>query len=739
MTLRDYHLTLQDVADHEPAYLETIFSLANGHFGVRANDPVAGDPINGTLINGFYETAPITYGEAGIGYATNHQTILNLPDLRHIHVATATGHDFTNSERTKADLNLTTGKLVEQFTLKTLQGEAITLCLTSVIGQTQTEFWAAAYDFKAGTYAGELVISKNIAVPAEAKAMTSDDPRQTRTAGLPICKTEFVRPNLQRYQVKTRQTKQAVTLYLGLSSGGDNLLRQSIDLSDRQTHRLDYEVYVGAIGQQNTIDPATSFLGNSLSALATDSQLFWQDIWNRSEVTVQGNDELDLAIHYNLFQLNQAAGRDGRTNIAAKGLSGSGYEGHYFWDTEMYMLPYFTYTNQPMARQLLLYRYQTLPKARERARALGVSEGALFAWRTINGEEASAYFPAGTAQYHIDADIAYAVGKYYEVTRDLNFINQCGFEMVLETARFWKSFGSWYRSGHTNRFEFHTVTGPDEYTALVNNNYYTNRLAKHNFDLVIYLAAEILKVDPHGLDKFGIDSTDLATFKKLAAHVYLPYSTELKINEQDDSFLSKPRWPAERSTPDNLPLLLHYHPLTIYRYQVAKQADTLLADYLFPTDLPADQLKREYHYYEGVTNHDSSLSRSIFSILAARMGDSEKAYQYFMDTARMDLVNLQKNTADGLHLANLGGSWLALVAGFSGFYVQDEVVHFYNRLPTEIERLTYRIKIAASVLEIDLTATTLNVVVISGPIPTYGVSVNGKLITLKRAPQLALS
>lgn len=730
MTLRDYHLTLRDVANEQPEYLETVFSLGNGHFGVRANDPISGNPITGTLINGFYETAPITYGEAGVGYAQKHQTILNLPDLRHVHVSTSSGHQFTHSKRTAASLDLGTGLLTEDYQISTDQGETIMMGVKSVIGQGQTSLWGVGYTFTAKTYAKGLLVSKSIAVPAEAEAIPSADPRKTRMAGLPICETEFVTQDLQRYHVKTRVTKQAVTMYLGILESHGQLLQQPVDLSDEQPHTLEYEAYIGEVGQRNTIDPAAMFMASSLGALAEDSQNFWQGVWTRSEVSVGGNDALDLAIHYNIFQLNQAAGRDGRTNIAAKGLSGSGYEGHYFWDTEMYMLPYFTYTNQQMARQLLLYRYQTLPKARERARTLGVDQGALFAWRTINGEEASAYFPAGTAQYHIDADIAYAVGKYFEITRDLDFVIQCGFEMVLETARFWENFGSWRQIGDRSRFEFHTVTGPDEYTALVNNNYYTNRLAKHNFELVVELAHQMMKRSPQLLAKFGMTENDLDVYQNLADHVYLPYSNELGINEQDDSFLDKPRWPADKSTKDNFPLLLHYHPLTIYRYQVSKQADTLLADYLFPEDLPLDQLKREYQYYEGVTTHDSSLSRSIFSILAARMGDPEKAYRYFMDTAQMDLVNLQKNTADGLHLANLGGSWLALVAGFSGFYVQDEVVHFANHLPTELDRLTYRMKIAESVLEIDLTADKLDVTVISGPIPTYGVSVNGELISL---------
>lgn len=724
MTTQDYHLTLRDVGSDRPEYLETIFSLANGHFGVRATDPISGNPISGTLINGFYETAPITYGEAGVGYAKQHQTIVNLADLRHLTITTVNGHLFTASKRLAADLNLTTGKLTEQYQARSQQGETIQITVDSLIGQDRDDFWAVRYTLSADNYAGPLVVSKSIAVPAAAEAIASADPRKTRMAGLPNCKTAFTAPNLQRYQIQTKQSQLAVTLYLRMNTPAGTLLNYRVDLSDNQPHVLDYQAYVGAVSEFNTIDPVTPALDSSLEELADDNQRFWQKVWRHGEVRVGGNPSLDLAIHYNVFQLNQSAGRDGRTNIPAKGLSGSGYEGHYFWDTEMFMLPYFIYTHPQMARQLLQYRYQVLPQARERARQMGVEHGALFAWRTINGQEASAYYPAGTAQYHIDADIAYAVGKYYDVTGDWDFIAQCGFEMVLETARFWADFGTWHQVGDLRRFEFLTVTWPDEYTALVNNNYYTNRMAKHNLELVVQLADDLAKHDPERLMDLHVTPADLAHFRDLAAHIYLPYSQDYKINAQDDSFLSKPHWPADRMAPDNFPLLLHYHPLTIYRYQVAKQADTMLADYLFPDDLDPEQLKREYTYYEGVTTHDSSLSRSTFSILAARLGDTEKAYRYFMDTARMDLVNLQGNTADGLHLANLGGSWLALVAGFSGFHVQAGVVHVTNHLPQELTALSYRLTVGKSVLEVNLAADVTRVHLISGP--SVHVSVNGR-------------
>ncbi|MGY5339256.1 glycoside hydrolase family 65 protein [Levilactobacillus spicheri] len=725
MTTRDYHLTLKDVGGHQPEYLETIFSLANGHFGVRANDPISGNPISGTLINGFYETAPITYGEGGFGYAKLHQTIVNLADLRHLSISTLNGHPFTTSKRLAADLNLNTGVLTEQYQASSQQGETIQLTVESVIGQNRDSFWAIRYTLAADNYAGPLVVSKSIAVPAAAEEIASADPRKTRMAGIPDCKTDFTAPNTQRYQIQTKASQLAVTLHLQMATPGGSLLNYRVDLSDGQPHALDYQAYVGVVSRHNTIDPIVPVLAASLEELEDDNREFWGKIWRHSEVSVGGNPELDLAIHYNIFQLNQSAGRDGRTDIPAKGLSGSGYEGHYFWDTEMYMLPYFIYTHPQMARQLLQYRYQVLPQARDRAREMGVAHGALFAWRTINGEEASAYYPAGTAQYHIDADIAYAVGKYYDVTGDWDFISQCGFEMVLETARFWVDFGAWHQlDAKTKRFEFLTVTGPDEYTALVNNNYYTNRMAKHNLELVVKLAAELAKHDPNRLMAFNVTPADLEHFQDIADHIYLPYSQQYQIIAQDDSFLSKPRWPEDRMAPDNFPLLLHYHPLTIYRYQIAKQADTMLADYLFPRDLTHDQLEREYDYYEQVTTHDSSLSRSIFSILAARLGDTEKAYRYFMDTARMDLVDLQKNTADGLHLANLGGSWLALVAGFSGFYVDHGVVHISNHLPQELTALTYRLTVGKSVLQVDLKPDETHVQLISGP--SVHIDVNGQ-------------
>ncbi len=307
----------------------------------------------------------------------------------------------------------------------------------------------------------------------------------------------------------------------------------------------------------------------------------------------------------------------------------------------MYMSPFFAYTNPKIAADLIAYRYNILPEAKKRARTLGVKDGALFTWRTINGKEASAYYPASTAQYHIDADIAYSIYRYYNVTNDDQLIKKYGLEIVLETARFWTNFGSFTKIDGQQKFCFFDVTGPDEYSAIVNNNYYTNRMAKFNLTFAI----ELIEKFPEKAQQLGVSEDEIKEFTTIRDAILLPFDKEKGINEQDDSYFKKPIWPFEQTPKESYPLLLHYHPLTIYRYQVDKQADTLFADFLFD-DISKDQLVKEFDYYENITTHDSSLSRSIFSALAARLGLKDKAYSYFIATAKTDLIDLQGNTND---------------------------------------------------------------------------------------------
>ena len=370
----------------------------------------------------------------------------------------------------------------------------------------------------------------------------------------------------------------------------------------------------------------------------------------------------------------------------------------------MYMLPLFVYTQPEVAKALLSYRHSILPKARVRAKELDVNKGILFPWRTINGEECSAYYPAGTAQVHINADIAYGVKLYFEATNDVEFMCEKGLEILIETARFWMEFGDFIEE-KDNKFCINGVTGPDEYTAIVNNNFYTNLMAKHNLLFAVKGVEELKDREEvvNLFNKIGFDLSEVDMWKKASENMYLPYDDEKKLTMQDDTFFSKKVWDFENTPKENYPLLLHYHPLTIYRYQVNKQADTVLGQLMFSNEFSLEQKKRDFDYYEKITTHDSSLSRSIFGMMASEIGEKEKAYNYFMDTALMDLIDMQQNTKDGIHAANMGGTWMSIVYGFAGMKVNDGKLNINPRLPEKWSKVSFKITFKNKLIKITIT------------------------------------
>ncbi|CAI2551681.1 Alpha,alpha-trehalose phosphorylase [Apilactobacillus kunkeei] len=728
---KDIKLRLKDVSSSNPGNLEAVFSLGNGHFGVRATNPIESSAVEGTLVNGFFEYSPINYGEAAAYYPKRNETIVSLPNLRKIRVFDDGHGEFTHSKLVDMQLDLSNGKLVEEYELSNDKKQTIKMNVTSAIDQREVHFYGIEYAFEAETYKGDIYIDKNF-VLEEAKGEAGDDiddPRKTRE--LKSIKREVVATDdlSQTIAISTAESKQRIEI-TAYGFNDESHLSTKLSLADEP--KVSYGFIVGEKNEKG------DFAKEDFATIKENSASFWHDTWQNGEVSIAGNDELNLALHYNIFQLNQATGRDGKTNIAAKGLTGPGYEGHTFWDTEMYMIPYFIYTKPEIAKKLLVYRYNTLDFARTRARELGVNQGALFAWRSINGEETSAYYPASTAAYHLDGDIAYAIGNYYQATHDMEFLKDYGFEMLLETARFFREFGTWAKKDGKTVFEFHTVTGPDEYTAMVDNNYFTNRMAQNNFNLAYKLGLVLMEKDPEAFGKLGVSIEELEAFKDIAEKIYFPFNDEYQINAQDDTFFSKAIWPFDETPKDKYPLLLHYHPLNIYRYQVNKQADTVLADLLFPETIDDDQLSREFDYYEKITTHDSSLSRSIFSALAARMGDMKKAYSYFSDTVRMDLTDLQGNTEDGLHLANLGGSWLSVVQGFAGMQVTSAgELKIIPHLPIEWDGFEFRIVFNGRLLNINIVDGKTTIKLVDGQ--PMNIIVDNKSYKLEKATLEILS
>ena len=447
--------------------------------------------------------------------------------------------------------------------------------------------------------------------------------------------------------------------------------------------------------------------------LAAQEQ-YMDDFWHRSDVRIRDVREdrtnrtaveIQQAIRFNLFHILQASARAEDAGLPAKGLTGKAYEGHYFWDTEIYVLPFLTYTSPRIARNLLTFRYKMLPQARARAKELG-HRGATFPWRTISGEEASAYYAAGTAQYHLNADIMYALRKYVQATGDEQFLHEYGAEMLVETARLWLDLG-FYSDAKGGKFCINGVTGPDEYNAVVNNNAYTNLMARENLRYAAQTVRSLQTAEPEAYNvlvhKTALQPSEMEAWIRAAENMYVPYDEKLQIIPQDDSFLDREAWDFRNTPRDHYPLLLFYHPLNIYRKQVIKQADVVLAIFLLDDVFSPEAKKRNFYFYDPLTTGDSSLSSCVEAIIAAQIGDMDKAIRYGMAALLMDLADVGGNVKDGCHIASMGGTWMTLTYGFGGMRDNNGTLSFWpRRAPEENAILRFPVTYRGQRLEVEI-------------------------------------
>jgi alpha,alpha-trehalose phosphorylase len=491
-------------------------------------------------------------------------------------------------------------------------------------------------------------------------------------------------------------------------------------------------------------------------------QAVWLErFWERADVRVETggpDDALQQAIRWCLFQLAQASAQTEGLGVAAKGLTGSGYSGHRFWDTEIYLLPFLVYTDPGTARQLLRFRHAMLPSARRQARRLDL-DGALFPWRTINGEEASAYYPAGTAQFHIDADIAFAACQYAAVSGDQAFLAGDGLDLLVETARMWLSLGFWQTRGD-GLFHIHGVTGPDEYSALVNDNFYTNVMAR--FNLLQAAAAwerltpgdpaaacgRLEPVDPsaacerltpvaQAAARLGLTAAEAAAWRRAGEQMFIPWEAERGLHPQDADFLTHPRLDLAAVPPERRPLLLHYHPLVIYRHQVLKQADVVLALFLRGADFSPAQKRADFDYYNPLTTGDSTLSAVSQAVLAAEVGHQDLALELFAQALFLDLADRHHNSADGVHLASAAGVWSVLVNGFGGLRDHGLAPSLSPRLPAGWRGLEFRLALSGARVAVRVESESITLELVSGP--TAELVVDGRPVRLDQGGPIRLA
>ncbi len=710
-------------------------------------------PTEGTFINGFYESAPIVYGEKFQGFAENKQTILNLANAKTLHL-TLDGEPFSlltgKILAYRRLLDLRRGVLQRLVEWESPLGRQVRLEFERLVLHTHQHIALVRCRITPLNFEAPLTIVSAIDSRIRQSEHAEDDPRLGTQFKGDVLHLEAKGANSQAvWMLHRTQTTQ-----FNVACGVEQRIAPACEAEPYDDGRLlGYRFTVqGQPGTPITLDKFMTYVtsldnpgqdleaavqqelaqaaGIGFEALQAGQETFLANFWDSADIEIEGDEVLQRGIRFNLFHLLQAAGRDGRTNIAAKGLTGLGYEGHYFWDTEVYILPFFLHTRPEISRSLLEYRYHILDGARRRARQMSHARGALYAWRTINGDECSANFPTGTAQYHINADIAFAIRRYFDATQDEDFMKRFGVEILCETARLWLEAGD-FIPARENRFCINGVTGPDEYQILVNNNAYTNYMARENLRFACESLAWLRQADPGTYqaltEKISLDAGKSLAWQEAAERMVLPFEPERGIIPQDDAFLSKAPWDFAGTPREHYPLLLHYHPLVVTRYQVCKQADTVLAEFLLNEQFDREQKLRDFNYYEPLTTHNSSLSGAIWGIMAAELGDTEKAYRYFAETATLDLENKHGNTQAGIHAANMAGTWQGIVYGFAGMRARDGL-RFNPVLPAQWRRYAFKVRYRGRQIAVKVTASGASFQLLEGePIE---IQVNGRPVVL---------
>lgn len=741
--MRKFHQNRQAIYPHDPWRVsetsfdpqfnhrnETIFSLGNGYMGLRGTleegVPQHIPSTPGIYLNGIYETEKIIYGEFMAAQPQKYQSMINVTDWQGLTISIG-DEDFSMFQGQVEDyirnLDLKQGVLRRALIWTSPGGQRVQLVFERFISQTNRHLALQRCTLTPLNFQGEITINSHINGDVH-------NYHHLREQALEVVSIEH--KNESGYIISRTKNSQII-IACGVSH---NTSPQVTITSSATATALNFTARFDVVPEKSYVlekhvamstsrDTEISQLGSFVSTLSKQSAergyeaekadhiRFLEEYWTHTDVKINGDTALQQGLRFNALQLLQSTGRDGKTNIAAKGLTGEYYEGHYFWDTETYIVPFFLYSQPELVKKLLEYRYSILDAARLNAKRMG-DQGALYAWRTINGHEGSGNFLGSTVQYHINAAVAYAIHKYYEATEDGDFLADMGGEMLFETARCWAHRGVFLesRGGH---YCINEVCGPDEYKPGVNNNCYTNYMAQFNLRLALEVREILAREYPERYDQLviqlNLSDEEFALWKKCADLMYLPFHEELGIHPQDDSFLDKDPIDIDSIPEDEIPLVGNWHPLRIWRYQLIKQADVILLMFLLGDQFSLEEKRANFDYYEPKTTHDSSLSPAIYSIIAAELGYSDFAYNYFLQTVRLDLDDYNRNAWQGLHTACMASSWMGVVNGFAGMRTHGGQLRFSPYVPDRWEDYSFKVKFKGAQLQVvvepEITSYTL--------------------------------
>ena len=711
---------------------ESVFALANGHIGLRGNLD-EGEPhgLPGTYLNSVYELRPLAYVEPGYGYPESGQTVINITNGKLIRLLIddePLDVRYGKLRVHKRVLDLRAGTLARQAEWVSPAGKAVRVSSVRLVSFTHRAIAAISYAVEPVDAATRLVVqSELVANEPMPRSLLSLDPRQAA-----LLEASLHSEDHDHHGMGVEMVHCTAESGLRVAAGMDHL----VDGPPGTEVSCESSPDVGRLTVTTLLEPGaclriTKFLGYGWSSrrsrqalrdqvaaalagarragwdgLLAEQRAYLDEFWEQADVEVDGDPEVQQAVRFGLFHVLQAGARGEDRAIPAKGLTGPGYDGHTFWDTETFVLPLLMCVLPAAAASALRWRHSTLPVARDRATQLGLS-GAAFPWRTIDGRECSGYWPASTAAFHINADIAHAVIRYIAATGDDTFERDIGLELLVETARLWRSLG--YHDGQ-GQFRIDGVTGPDEYSALADNNIYTNLMAQQN----LQAAADAASRHPERASDFGVDGQEIAAWHVAAAAMFVPYDDRLGVHPQAQDFTQHEVWDFASTPPDHYPLLLHAAYFDLYRKQVVKQPDLVLAMHLRGDAFTDDQKARNFAYYEPLTVRDSSLSASTQAVLAAEIGHMDLAYDYLGEVALMDLNDLEHNTRDGVHMAAVAGTWIALVEGFGGMRTHGGALSFAPRLPSGLKRMVFNLRYRDRRLRVTTTPAAASYALLAG-------------------------
>ncbi|HEX4729833.1 MAG TPA: family 65 glycosyl hydrolase, partial [Solirubrobacterales bacterium] len=615
--IRETHLDLEKLAQSE-----SVFALANGHIGVRGTleegEPYA---LPGTYLNALWEARPLPYAEAGYGYPEAGETVVNMTNGKIIRLLVDDSPfdiRYGELEEHERRLDFRSGILHRTALWRSPTGKTVRVTSERFVSFAQRSLMAIRYTVEP-TGADTRVVVQSELVTNEPRPAMSNDPRAAAALEAPLEAEEFLGEDSRAVLVhSTKESRLRAGAAMGHEIDGpedtkwqseawDDLGRLTVNATPGPGKPLTITKFVTyGWSARRSVPAVRDQVGAALAEathtgwdeLVAAQRSYLDDFWDRADVELDGDAELQQAIRFGLFHALQASARGEGRAIPAKGLTGPGYDGHTFWDTEAYVLPMLSYAAPAAAAEALKWRLKTIETARERAKVLGL-QGAAFPWRTISGAECGAYWPAGTAAFHINADIAAAVSRYCDINIDEDFEREVGLTLLVETARLWRSLG--HHDAH-GAFRIDGVTGPDEYSAVADNNVYTNLLAQKN----LRAAADFAERYGDAADDLGVDHEELASWRDAAEAMTIPYDEELGVHPQSESFTEHARWDFEGTEEDDYPLLLHYPYFDLYRKQVVKQADLVMAMVARSDAFTAEEKARNFAYYEPLTVRDSS-------------------------------------------------------------------------------------------------------------------------------------